>query len=195
MKFKIIPALLLCAILGSCGGGNTKAPSSLDNACSILDQRRNFLPAFKAAEQKYRVPVAVLMAMIYQESKFKSRARPPHKYLLGIIPVGRISSAYGYSQALDGTWREYKQETGRWSARRDNIYHAADFMGWYMTKSQNDLGIPMSDTRNQYLAYHDGRAGYRRGTWRKKRWLINVANKLAVRANMYHRQLVNCGKL
>ena len=27
----------------------------------------------------------------------------------GLISSGRISSAYGYSQALDGTWKEYKK--------------------------------------------------------------------------------------
>jgi hypothetical protein len=52
----------------------------------------------------------------------------------------------------------------------------------------------MSDTRNQYLAYHEGRSGYRRGSYKSKRWLLNVANKLEDRAIMYHVQLQRCGK-
>ena len=31
------------------------------------------------------------------------------RYFLGIIPLGRESSAFGYAQALDGTWTDYKK--------------------------------------------------------------------------------------
>ncbi|MGB0798313.1 MAG: transglycosylase SLT domain-containing protein [Planktomarina sp.] len=190
-------ALVLIAVLAGCSGpgGNPNAPNALDDACGILDERRSFLPALKRAERNYGVPVAVLMSMIYQESKFKATARTPNQYKLGVIPVGRQSSAYGFSQALDGTWKEYQQVTGRWRARRDNIKDATDFMGWYMTQTKDELGIPMSDTRNQYLAYHDGRGGYRRGTYRSKPWLLRIANDLADRAVMYHIQLQRCGKI
>ena len=75
------------------------------------------------------------MATFHQESRFVGNARPPHVYALGIIPMGRMSSAYGYSQALDGTWAEYRQETGNRLARRTDIRDASDFMGWYMTLS------------------------------------------------------------
>ena len=102
------------------------------------------------------------MAIIHQESRFKADARTPMKYILGVIPTGRQSSAFGYSQALDGTWKEYRQTTGRWGARRDDIYDAADFIGWYLAASNRELGISLSDTRNQYLAYHEGRTGYKR---------------------------------
>ena len=34
------------------------------------------------------------------------------KYILGVIPTGRQSSAFGYSQALDGTWKEYRRLQG-----------------------------------------------------------------------------------
>ena len=78
---------------------------------------------------------------------------------LGIIPMGRQSSAYGYSQALDGTWEEYQKDQRRRGAKRDRIDDATDFMGWYMDETYERLGIPMSDARNQYLAYHEGRTG------------------------------------
>lgn len=191
-------ALIVVALLAGCsssGPGNPDAPKSLDDACSILDQRRNFLPAFKTAERNYGVPVAVLMSMIYQESKFKATARTPNQYKLGVIPVGRQSSAYGFSQALDATWEEYQQQKGGRGARRDNIRDATDFMGWYMTQTKDELGISMADTRRQYLAYHDGRTGYRRGTYRSKPWLMRIANELQDRAVMYHIQLQRCGKI
>jgi hypothetical protein len=166
----------------------------LNNACSILDQRRSFFPAFMAAKRKYGVPVSVQMAIIWQESKFKSKAKTPRRYRFGLIPVGRQSSAYGYAQVLDGTWREYKAAAGRWTARRTNIQDSADFIGWYMTQSRRELGISMSDTRNQYLAYHEGRTGYRRGSYKSKRWLLRVAKNLENRAKMYNSQLRRCRK-
>ncbi len=191
-------ALFIVALVAGCGakqGGNPKAPNALDDACGILDERKNFLPAFRKTQDRYGVPIAVLMSMIWQESKFKAEARTPNQYKLGVIPVGRQSSAYGYAQALDATWEEYKDLTGRSRAKRNNIFDAAEFMGWYMAQSNKELGLAMNDTRNQYLAYHDGRNGFRRGTYRKKAWLVNIANGLQDRAIMYHIQLEDCGKI
>ena len=192
----ILRALILMTLLAGCSlpSGNVNAPRNLNNACSILDQRRSFFPAFMAAKRKYGVPVSVQMAIIWQESKFKSKAKTPRRYRFGLIPVGRQSSAYGYAQVLDGTWREYKAAAGRWTARRTNIQDSADFIGWYMTQSRRELGISMSDTRNQYLAYHEGRTGYRRGSYKSKRWLLRVAKNLENRAKMYNGQLRRCRK-
>jgi hypothetical protein len=192
----ILRALILVTLLAGCSlpSGNVNAPRNLDNACSILDQRRSFFPAFMAAKRKYGVPVSVQMAIIWQESKFKSKAKTPRRYRFGLIPVGRQSSAYGYAQVLDGTWKEYKAKAGRWNASRTNIRDSADFMGWYMTQSRRKLGISMSDTRNQYLAYHEGRTGYRRGSYKSKRWLLRVAKNLENRAKMYNGQLRRCRK-
>lgn len=192
---RLFRALILMALLAGCGSRNFQAPNELDNACSILAERSGYLRAFRATENKWGVPINVQMAIIYQESKFISNARPPHQYALGVIPVGRQSSAYGYSQALDGTWEEYVEDEGGRGARRDNIRDATDFMGWYMDQTRTELGIPLSDTRNQYLAYHDGRTGYRRGSYRSKPWLIRIAGELEARAAMYQTQLIACGKV
>ena len=54
------------------------------------------------------VPIHVQMAVIYYESSFQNRAKTPMRYF-GIIPLGRESSAFGYAQALDGTWTDYKK--------------------------------------------------------------------------------------
>jgi hypothetical protein len=166
----------------------------LDNACSILAQRPAFDRAFQAVKRKWGVPVHVQMAIIHQESRFKADARTPMKYILGVIPTGRQSSAFGYSQALDGTWKEYRQSTGRFGARRDDIYDAADFIGWYLAASNRELGISLSDTRNQYLAYHEGRTGYKRRSYNSKRWLLDVSAKVRARGNTYERQLRICGR-
>lgn len=189
-------AVIVLALLAGCGSGTgTKAPKELDDACAIIDERPKYIRAFKAAERKYGIPVAVQMATIYQESKFKSQARTPVQYTLGVIPVGRQSSAYGYSQALDATWKEYQKLEGGRGAKRDDIFDATDFMGWYMLQSHEDLGISLGDATNQYLAYHDGRTGFARGTYRKKPWLMRIAREVGTRSVMYQSQLQRCGKI
>ena len=191
----IFRAVVLLLVLGSCATRYGDAPRNLDNACSILNERTSYLRAFRASERRWGVPVPVIMAIIYQESKFIADNRPPHQFALGVIPTGRQSSALGYSQALDGTWREYQREQGGRGARRTDIHDSADFMGWYMQQTVEETGVAINDTRNQYLAYHDGRTGYLRGTWRSKSWLIRIAGEVEARAVMYDAQLRSCGKI
>ena len=186
-------AAVIVLLAASCGGGEGgSAPRNLDNACSILEQRPGYYRAFRAAERKWGVPVHVQMATIYQESKFISDARTPFRYAVGVIPYGRQSSAFGYSQALDATWDEYLVATGNRRARRDDIGHATDFMGWYMVGSRDRLGIPLRDARSQYLAYHEGRTGFARGSYNSKAWLVRVASEVGERAVLYEVQLANC---
>lgn len=184
--------LVIILLVASCGGNKNTAPKALDDACSILQQRSGFSRAFRATERKYGIPVHVQMATIYQESKFIANARTPLQFKLGVIPVGRQSSAYGYSQALDGTWDEYRNATGKRGARRDNIRDASDFMGWYMAQSSEQLGISRSDARSQYLAYHEGRTGFRRGSYKAKSWLMRISGEVAQRSRMYQAQLASC---
>ncbi|WP_341368502.1 transglycosylase SLT domain-containing protein [Yoonia sp. BS5-3] len=190
-------AMICVLLLGSCGSssGNFSAPRDLDDACSIVSERPEYLRAFRRVERRYGVPVPSLMAIIYQESKFIGNNRPPHQYALGVIPIGRQSSALGYSQALDGTWKEYQDEVGGRRASREDIDDATDFMGWYMIQTVEETGVPITDTRNQYLAYHDGRTGFNRGTWRSKSWLIRIAGEVEARAALYATQLQSCGRL
>jgi len=189
---RILIVLFGVLLLASCGGGSKQPPSKLNDACSIARERPDYIKAFKSTERKWGIPVHVQMATIYQESRYKHDARTPHKYVLGVIPMGRQSSAYGFSQALDGTWDQYQQETGKRRAKRDRIRDASDFIGWYMNKSYERNGIHPSDTRNQYLAYHEGHTGYARGSHYSKTWLLNVANDVDARARLYQAQLSGC---
>lgn len=146
-------------------------------------------------ERKWGVPVYVTMATIHQESKFVADARTPFRYALGVIPMGRQSSAFGFSQALDATWKEYLADQGRRNAKRDDFKDAVDFMGWYMHGSNERLGISKTDARNQYLAYHEGRTGFARGSYNRKAWLVRISGEVASRADMYRNQLVSCRKI
>lgn len=185
-------ALIVLLLVAACGGGNNSAPRNLNDACSILNQRPKYARAFKATERRWGVPAHVQMAVIYQESKFIANARTPYRYVLGVLPMGRQSSAFGYAQALDATWDGYRRATGRWGADRDDIFDATDFMGWYMNETRERNGISLNDARNQYLAYHEGHTGYARGTYRSKSWLLRVSGEVAARADNYRGQLANC---
>ena len=191
---RLLRALVLLTFLASCGGGNFSAPRDLDNACAIVAQRPEYLRAMRATERKWGIPVHVQMATIHQESKFVGNARTPHQFALGVIPMGRQSSAYGYSQALDGTWEEYEDEQRTSRARRDRIDDATDFMGWYMNASTERLGIARTDAQRQYLAYHEGRTGFARQSYLAKPWLVDVAARVGNRAETYRGQLAACGR-
>lgn len=193
---RVIPVMALILVLAACGGPREfSAPRNLEDACAIVSERPHYLTAMRRAESRWGVPVAVQMAIIYAESRFIGNARTPYRYSLGVIPMGRQSSAYGYSQALDGTWEEYLRETGSRRARREDIRDATDFIGWYAQKSNERNGISLHDPRNLYLAYHEGHAGYRRGSYNAKPWLLRVADGVAERAIRYDAQLRACRRI
>lgn len=184
-------ALILVLILGSCAGGS-RAPVNQTDACSILDQKRGWLRDLEASEREWGVPVHVQMATIWKESSYRARAKTSRKTILWIIPNGRISTAYGYSQAVDGTWDDYRAATGNRRADRDDFDDATDFIGWYMDQTSSSLGIAKNDAYNQYLAYHEGRTGYSRGSYQGKSWLLNVAREVQAMADRYEQQLRSC---
>jgi hypothetical protein len=173
-------------------GCATTPPAEPANICAIFAEQDDWYPASLQAQRKWGMPVSVQMAIMKQESAFVADAQPPRRWFLGFIPLSRPSTAYGYSQALDGTWTRYQKSTGNTGAERDDFADAVDFMGWYAHQSQVELGIPPRDAYRQYLAYHEGQGGYERGTYRQKPWLMDVAHKVAADATRYQRQLRGC---
>ena len=69
---------------------------------------------------------------------------------------------------------------------------ALDFIGWYNHKTWRQLGISRSDAHRLYLAYHEGRGGYRRGTWRTKPGVQRTAERVTATAKRYKEQLAGC---
>ncbi|CAN7547760.1 hypothetical protein LJR030_005611 [Rhizobium sp. LjRoot30] len=189
MRIVFVVALLLLA-------GCASAPRETRNACAIFEQRdgwfNNWRRTAKSVEREFGVPVPILMATIYTESGFRPYARPPRTKLLGFIPWKRQSSAYGYSQALDGTWERYQRETGRWAARRTKFSDAIHFIGWYHAQTHEKNGIARNDAYNLYLAYYSGHAGYSRGSWRSDAGVQKAARRTTSIAISYSRQLRNC---
>ena len=183
---------LMCLILMTLSGCSSVPPTNITNGCDLFKDRGSWYRAASKSSEKWGVPIDVQLAIIYQESRFVDDARPPQNHLLGVIPMGRASSAYGYAQAKDSTWDWYIEKTGNRGADRDNFADAVDFIGWYVDTSNRMLGLSKSDTYNQYLAYHEGHGGYKRKTYNQKAWLIKVAKKVENRAKSYQTQLAQC---
>jgi hypothetical protein len=181
--------LSFAAVLSGCA---TAPPKQPDNICKIFEEKEDWYYDARDAQDKWGSPKHVLMAMMYQESTFRHDAAPPMEYFLGFIPIGRASSAYGYSQAKTPTWQDYIRETGNSGADRDDFEDAIDFMAWFVNKTHKVNGISKWDAYAQYLNYHEGWGGYKRGTYRKKKWLMAVANKVKHRAGRYGAQLKRC---
>ncbi|MBL4775812.1 MAG: transglycosylase SLT domain-containing protein [Mariprofundus sp.] len=158
----------------------------------MLQEKDDWYEDANDSFKKWGVPVQVQLAIIHQESRFRSEALAPDDTLLGFIPWGQTSTAYGYAQVLDGTWDWYKKSTGNWGADRDDFEDATDFIGWYGNYSHRTLGISKWDAYNQYLAYHEGHGGWKRKTFNKKPWLIKVAKKVKRRAARYGAQIKRC---
>jgi hypothetical protein len=186
---KIIFIITLQLLITSCA---TPPPKNPENLCEIFRENRDWYFDAKDARERWGVPIHVPMAMMYQESSFKADAKPPKDYLLGFIPWGRVSTAYGYSQAKTLTWSDYIRESGNSGADRDDFEDAIDFMGWFIYKTQKINKVSKWDTKNQYLNYHEGWGGYRKKTYNKKAWLIGVAKKVDSRAKRYSSQLKSC---
>lgn len=177
--------------------GCATPPSHTSNVCSVFDQKSGFVNNWyreaKGAEREYGIPVPILMATINTESSFQARARPPRRKLLGIIPWKRQSTAYGYSQALDGTWSEYQVKTGRFGARRADFGDAVRFVAWYHGQSNARNGIARNDMYNLYLAYYSGHAGYERGAWQDSSIAKAGAARAQSMAERYAAQMRACG--
>lgn len=182
-------SLIVLVFLSAC---TASQPKNTENICAIFREKSDWYDVTKETYTKWGVPIHVQMAIMHQESRFVADAQPPRPWVLGFIPWFRNSSAYGYPQALDGTWDWYLKAAGGWSADRDEFSDASDFVGWYCSVSYQQLGISKRDTRKQYLAYHEGHTGYKRKSYLKKGWLLKVATKVDKQSIKYNQQLKKC---
>ena len=121
-------------------------PKNTQNSCAIFEERYLWYKHTKAVEKKWGVPVYIQLAFVKKESDFNWLAKPERIKLFKVIPYKRKSSSFGYSQAIKGTWEQYKRETGNKLATRARFKDSVDFIGWYVsTVSYTHLTLPTSD--------------------------------------------------
>jgi hypothetical protein len=173
----------LALMLGGCVT-SVKPPHNTSDACAILDEKARWEDHIFDAARSWGVSPGTILAFMRQESSFRHNARPVDRN-------GRpLSSALGYSQALEGTWADYERSQGR--GKRKSFEDSADFIGWYLDRINKQTGIAKTDSRALYLAYHEGPGGYRRGSYATKPWLLQVATRVGTQASLYDTQLRGC---
>ena len=187
-KFKSIFFFSIIILISAC----SSIPQNTSNSCSIFNERYLWYKHVKNTERKWGTPIYVQLAIIKMESDFDWLAKPPRKKLFKVIPFKRPSSSFGYSQAVKGTWEQYKNETGNRLARRTRFKDSVDFIGWYTNKTESILKISKQDAFRQYIAYHEGWGAYK--NYKNNQKVIGLAKKVKNQADKYKSQLQKCQK-
>ena len=184
-KFIILAVLLLT--------GCSSIPNNTANSCSIFSERYLWYKHTKKVEKKWGTPIYIQLAIIKMESDFDWLAKPARQKIFKVIPYKRPSSSFGYSQAVKGTWEQYKKETGNKLATRVRFKDSVDFIGWYTNKSEKILKISKKDAFKHYLAYHEGWGNFK--YYKKNKKVIRLAKKVQKQSNVYKNQLSKCRNL
>ena len=170
--------------------GCSSIPSNTSNSCTIFSENYLWYKHAKKAEQKWGTPIHLQLAIIKMESGFDWLAKPPRQKLFKIVPYKRPSSSFGYSQAVKGTWKQYKTETGNKFATRTRFKDSVDFIGWYTNKTEKILKVLKTDAFKQYIAYHEGWGNYK--NYKNNKKVVNLAKEVEKQSNIYKKQLSDC---
>ncbi len=185
---KSYPLLLLFLLFLAC----SSIPKNTQNSCAIFEERYLWYKHAKASYKKWGAPIHLQLAFIKKESDFNWLAKPPRKKIFKVVPFKRPSSSFGYSQAVSGTWEQYKTETGNSLATRARFKDSVDFIGWYINKTSKILKISKTDAYRQYLAYYKGWGDYKNYSDDKK--AIIYAKSVKELSSKYRKQLSLCKK-
>ncbi len=167
-------------------------PKNTADGCSIFSERYLWYKHAKKTEKKWGTPIYIQLAFIKMESDFDWLARPKRLKIFKVIPYRRPSSSLGYSQAVEGTWKQYKEETNNKLATRTRFKDSVDFIGWYTNKTEKLLKISKKDVFRQYIAYHEGWGNYKK--YKEKPKIILLAKKVQQQSDKYKDQLNKCSK-
>ena len=187
LKKKIF-LLFLFFLISAC----SSIPKNTADGCSIFSERYLWYKYAKKTEIKWGTPIYIQLAIIKMESDFDWLAKPERTKIFKVIPYKRPSSSFGYSQAVKGTWKQYKIETGNKFATRTRFKDSVDFIGWYTNKTEKILKIPKKDAFRQYVAYHEGWGNYK--NYKNNQKIIILAKKVEKQSKKYRLQLKKCEK-
>jgi len=180
--------LFLFFLISAC----SSIPKNTADGCSIFSERYLWYKYAKKTERKWGTPIYIQLAIIKMESDFDWLAKPERTKIFKVIPYKRLSSSFGYSQAVKGTWKQYKIETGNKFATRTRFKDSVDFIGWYTNKTEKILKISKKDAFRQYIAYHEGWGNYK--NYKNNQKIIILATKVEKQSKKYRIQLKKCEK-
>ena len=180
--------ILLFFLISAC----SSIPKNTADGCSIFSERYLWYKYSKKVEKKWGTPIYIQLAFIKMESDFDWLTKPPRQKIFKIIPFKRPSSSLGYSQAVKGTWEQYKKETNNKLATRVRFKDSVNFIGWYTDKTEKLLKISKKAAFRLYIAYHEGWGNYK--NYKKKQKVILLAKKVQQQSDKYILQLKKCQK-
>ena len=180
--------IMLISFFSAC----SSVPKNTSSSCSIFNEKYLWYKHAMRTENKWGTPIYIQLAIIKMESDFDWLAKPSRQKIFKVIPFKRPSSSFGYSQAVKGTWKQYRNETGNKLASRTSFKDSVDFIGWYTSKTESILKISKKDAFRQYLAYHEGWGNYK--NYRNNQKVIILAKKVKQQSDKYKSQLKNCQK-
>ena len=184
LKYKLL--ILFFIFLNAC----SSIPKNTADGCSIFSERYLWYKHAKKTELKWGTPIYLQLAIIKMESDFDWLAKPERYKLFKVIPYKRPSSSFGYSQAVKGTWEQYKKENEKPLATRARFKDSVDFIGWYTNKTEKILKISKKDAFRQYIAYHEGWGAYK--NYKNKQKVIGLAKRVEKQSKKYKKQLNDC---
>ncbi len=190
MKKLIVTTLLAFQLSGCAVFMESNSTSNPNNACLILKENNDWLESSYESHKKWGIPISILLSFIKTESSFIYNARPIKEE--GFFFDSYYSSAFGFSQALDGTWTEYQFLNEKPNAKRTSFADSVDFVGWYLNRVSASSSIGKHDIYNLYLAYHEGVTGWKRKSYLKKKWLVKKAKKIEASTIEFSKQIKNC---
>ena len=189
---RLLPSVILVELLLLCYFW-PKITSPQPNICPTLNAHPNWYQQVLLSHQRWGVPIATELAIIDHESHFNPMAKTRNKSINGVaIPGTHITSASGFTQALNGTWRLYQLKTHHWHARRSSFRDSADFVGWFLNRAHTMDHISLNNTKSLYLAYHEGINGYHHKSYQHKPSLLPIADKVTKLAKLFKHQLHHC---
>ena len=149
------------------------------NICRVLKAHPSWQQIAESTSNKWGVPVPVQMAIMRVESNFKAHAK------------NKRSSAKGFAQVVNKTWRAYRHSTHA-QANRSSFAAASNFIGWYAQGAHNQLGISPNNAYQLYIAYHNGNGGYKKAMHSKHAAIKKLAHHVQQLANIYQTQIASC---
>ena len=186
----LVKIIIYLAVVSTTGCANVTQPKNPKNLNSIFNEKKSWYYQARKSSKKWDMPISGMMAIMFQESSYIHDAQPARDWFF-FIPLPRKSSAYGYAQAQDSTWDIYVKEAGGLFSSRSSFADAIDFIGWYMNKTRKLNNIPATRVDLHYINYHEGWGGYRKGSYKKKKWLLKTSDKVQRLADRYSQNLAD----
>ncbi|MGB0206143.1 MAG: hypothetical protein ACPF9K_14030 [Neptuniibacter sp.] len=160
--------LLVAASLSGCFGSGSKSEPSI---CQLLEENEEWAQPLVLAQNKYGTPLSLTLVLLEQ-------------------PLSELDKQHIQPRSAD--WDEYRIRSENWGASQKSPYDAVDFIGWFSRESLKRNKISWNDVSAHYLSYRLGHGAYHRFEPEKYPELVQQAERIEQKSNLWQQQLKNC---